>query len=281
VFQFPFLLIPGEKVRWFFVFKAIVVPIAFITVLGWSMHAVGGFAGSPIAQQEATVSGSALGWAFMNALNASLGTYCTLGVNVADFTRYARTPRAQYVQLFIIPVCFILVSFFGIAVTSASKVLYGDYLWNPAAIFAMWTNRAAVFFASASFAISIIGTNISANSISAAVDLMTLCPKYVNLRRGQIIAALIGGWAFVPWNILANAISFLNFMSGYTIWLGPITSIMIAEYWIIKKQKVNVPELYRPHGMYRYWNGINWRALLALCVGFIPVLPGPHLSFLY
>jgi nucleobase:cation symporter-1, NCS1 family len=49
---------------------------------------------------------------------------------------------------------------------------------------------------------------------------------------------------------------------------------MIAEYWIIKQRKVNVPELYRPHGMYHYWNGINWRALLALCVGFAPVLPG-------
>jgi nucleobase:cation symporter-1, NCS1 family len=49
---------------------------------------------------------------------------------------------------------------------------------------------------------------------------------------------------------------------------------MIAEYWIVKKQKFNVPELYRPHGIYRYWNGINWRALLGLCIGFIPVLPG-------
>ena len=205
-------------VRWFFVFKAIVVPIAFLVVMCWSMHAVGGFASSPIAQQEATVSGSVLGWAFMNALNASLGTYCTLGVNVADFTRYAKTPKAQYIQLFIIPVVFILVSFFGIATTSASKVLYGAYLWNPAEIFARWPNRAAVFFASSGFAISIIGTNISANSISAAVDLMTLCPKYINLRRGQILAAFIGGWAFVPWNILASAIAFLNFMAGYTVY---------------------------------------------------------------
>ena len=49
---------------------------------------------------------------------------------------------------------------------------------------------------------------------------------------------------------------------------------MIAEYWIVKKRKFNVPGLYRPHGMYRYWNGLNWRALLALCVGFVPVLPG-------
>ena len=74
-----------------------------------------------------------------------------------------------------------------------------------------------MFFASTAFAISIIGTNISANSISAAVDIMTLCPKHINLRRGQILAALIGGWAFVPWNILASAIAFLNFMTGYTV----------------------------------------------------------------
>jgi nucleobase:cation symporter-1, NCS1 family len=74
VIQFPFLLIPGHKVRWFFVFKAIVVPIAFLAVLIWSMVAVGGFSDSPIAEQQATVSGSALAWTWLNALNASLGT---------------------------------------------------------------------------------------------------------------------------------------------------------------------------------------------------------------
>jgi hypothetical protein len=129
--------------------------------------------------------------------------------------------------LIIIPVVFIIVSFFGIATTSASKVLYGSYLWNPADIFAQWGNRAAVFFASAGFAVSIIGTNISANSISAAVDLMTLCPKYINLRRGQILAAFIGGWAFVPWNILASAIAFLEFMSGYTVLALPSVRLMV------------------------------------------------------
>lgn len=145
---------------------------------------------------------------------------------MGDFTRYARTPKAQYIQMIIIPVCFIPVCFFGIATTSASKVLYGEFYWNPADIFAQWTNRAAVFFASAAFAVSIIGTNISANSISAAVDLMTLCPKYINLRRGQILAAMIGGWAFVPWNILASAIAFLNFMTGYTVLPFP------KDFWI-------------------------------------------------
>jgi hypothetical protein len=236
------------------VFKAIVVPIAFLAVMGWSMGAVGGFTNSPIAEQQATVSGSALGWAFMNALNASLGTYCTLAVNVADFTRYAKSPRSQYVQMIIIPVLFVLVSFLGIATTSASKVLYGEYLWNPADIFAQWGNRAAVFFASAGFAISIIGTNISANSISAAVDLMSLCPKYINLRRGQILASLIGGWVFVPWNILASAIAFLDFMSGYTVPSPPATN----------------PDLARPHNLNNDRGILDNKKTKRQCPGTLP-----------
>jgi len=70
---------------------------------------------------------------------------------------------------------------------------------------------------------------------------MILGPNYINLRPGEILAALIGGWAFVPWNIPASALAFLSFMTSYTvpffsnlrlirqIWLGPITLIMIAE----------------------------------------------------
>jgi NCS1 family nucleobase:cation symporter-1 len=75
----------------------------------------------------------------------------------------------------------------------------------------------------------ITGTNVSANSLSAANDLVAFCPKYINIRRGQIIASLLGCWCLVPWEILANAISFLNFMSAGTIYLGPISAIMMVD----------------------------------------------------
>ena len=137
--------------------------------------------------------------------------------------------NSQYVQLFIIPVAFTLVGFAGIAVTSAGIVLYGDVLWDPLQLIDRWDNRAAAFFASFTFVLATLGTNISANSLSAANDMTVLFPRYINIRRGQAICAILGGWALAPWEILASAQGFLSFMNGYTVFLGPFAGIMVAD----------------------------------------------------
>ncbi len=120
-------------------------------------------------------------------------------------------------QLFIIPTVFTLIGFVGIAVTSAGEVLYGETLWDPLKLIDRWDNRAAAFFAAFSFFIATLGTNISANSLSAANDMTVLFPRYINIRRGQIICAILGGWALCPWEILATAPGFLTFMNGYAL----------------------------------------------------------------
>lgn len=63
-------------------------------------------------------------------------------------------------------------------------------------------------------------------------------------------------------------------MSGYTIILSPICSIMIVDYWLVKRGKIDIPALYRVDGRYYYWNGINWRAALALLCTIPLGLPG-------
>ena len=90
------------------------------------------------------------------------------------------------------------------SVTSAGIVLYGQILWDPLRLIDQWDNRAAAFFASFVFVLTTLGTNISANSLSAANDMTVLCPRYINIRRGQIICAILGGWALCPWEILAK-----------------------------------------------------------------------------
>lgn len=155
-------------------------------------------------------------------------------------------------------------------------------MWNPIEIIELWMasgssgGRAAAAFAAIGLIIVTLGINISANSISAANDLMAFCPKYINIRRGQILAAIIGSWAFVPWKILASAAKFLAFLSGYTIFLGPMTSILMTDYFVVRKTNVSVPDMYNFHGMYRYSPkfGTNWRAVVAFCIGCIPPLPG-------
>ncbi|KAG6873100.1 hypothetical protein C0995_002943 [Termitomyces sp. Mi166 len=228
----PLLLVPPQKIRHFFTAKSIIVPCAWLSILIWAMIKVPSrisLAPSQGPLVETTLSGGSLAWTWLTALNSSLGATATLAINIPDFTRYAKNERAQFVQILIIPTVFTLVGFAGIAVTSSAEFIYGEVLWDPLRLIDRWDNRAASFFASLSFLVSIIGVNIAANSISAANDLMVLFPKYINIRRGQIICALIGGWGLCPWEILATAPGFMSFMSGYTVFLGPFAGIMVAD----------------------------------------------------
>lgn len=195
-----------------------------------------------------------------------------------DFARYSKKPNSPYIQLVVIPIVFIVMMLFGVICANGSKYLYGQVLWDPLQIVDNWTSpggRAAAFFVALAFLIANVGINLSANSISVAVDLSTLFPKYLNLRRAQYVCAILGGWALTPWNILSSAESLLNFMDGYTIWLAPIAGILIADYWVVNRQKVSIPDMYTPKGMYAYekW-GTNWRSAVAFVFGFAPLLPG-------
>lgn len=137
-----------------------------------------------------------------------------------------------------------------------------------------WENRACRFFGAFTFALASLGVNISANSLSAANDFAALAPGYLNIRRGQMLCALFA-WALVPWKILASAGNFLNFMSAYAVFLGPIAAIMAFDFWLIKKRKYDSLALYQPNGIYRYSaGGVNWRAVVAFVVGVAPSLPG-------
>ncbi|GBE88557.1 Uncharacterized permease [Sparassis crispa] len=272
LFQFPFMLLSPQKIRWVFVARAIIVLPAWIAILIWAFVKVPASEG--LFSQKSTLSGSDLSWAWLSALNSALGIYSTLAVNIPDFTRYAKDERAQYVQLIIIPIAFTFVGFIGMAVTSAGILLYGQVLWDPLLLIDHWDNRAGAFFASASFVLATIGTNISANSLSAANDMTVLLPRYINIRRGQVLCAILGGWALCPWEILASASGFLSFMNGYTVFLGPFAGIMVTDYWLLHKGRVDVPSMYRPHGRYRYTFGFNWRAVLAIVCSVPPNLPG-------
>lgn len=215
-------------------------------------------------------------------LNGVLGNYATLGLNIADFSRYSNKPSAQNVQAIVIPVIFTIVGLLGIFTAAASETAYGQILWNPIDIISLWMEsgshggRAAAAFGAIGLIIVTLGINISANSISAANDLMSFCPKYINIRRGQLLAAFIGSWGFVPWKILASAAKFLAFLGGYTIFLGPMTGILMCDYFIVRRGNVSVPDMYNFHGIYRYSPkfGTNWRSVVAFFIGCVPPLPG-------
>ena len=245
--------------------------------MGWCVHKAGG--SGEIFSLKAKVSGSTRAYLWLSCMSSVTGSWSTLACNIPDFSRYARTSKGQYIQLPILPSLFTLCAVIGIVTTSATGVIYGELLWNPLDIISKWLQmghggRAAAFFAATAWYIAQVGTNITANSISAANDLTVLFPRYINIERGCVIAAIVGGWVIVPWKILSSASTFLSFMSGYAVFLAPIAGILASDYWLVHRQHIDVPALYDPHGRYEYWNGINWRALVALLIALAPNLPG-------
>ncbi|KAK9329542.1 permease for cytosine/purines, uracil, thiamine, allantoin-domain-containing protein [Lipomyces starkeyi] len=273
----PIHWIPMHRLKWLFVIKSITTPIVGFAIMGWVIHTVG-VSHTSLWTQKTTLHGSTLAWTFLNGLYANIGSWSTLAVNVPDFTRYAANDKAAFITAFVLPATGALVTFFGVVVAAGSDILYGTIFWDPLLLIDQWTSRggrAAAFFCAFFFLISQIGVNIAANSVSAANDLNCLFPRYVNIRRGQLIVAVLGSWALTPWNILQSAPSFISFMAGYAIWLGPIAGILLSDFYFVHKQKYDVWELYNSHGIYRYnkW-GTNWRAFVAFFIGWVPLLPG-------
>ncbi|KAK8038316.1 cytosine-purine permease [Apiospora phragmitis] len=228
LFVLPFHWIHPRKLRWFFTIKSIVCLPAIFGMLIWACVATGGAGtGNPMFRRGNTLSGSELGWAFMSGLNAMMGNYGTLAVNINDFTRYARSSRRTYVQLFVIPASFMLMAFVGLVIVGSAERVYGELQWDVLSIMTRWNGsgaaRAGTVLAAGSMAMAQVGTNLGANCVSAANDLNALFPRYIDLRRGSYIVAVVGAWVLTPWNILASADALLKFMDGYAIWLAPIT----------------------------------------------------------
>ncbi|KAK9236614.1 permease for cytosine/purines, uracil, thiamine, allantoin-domain-containing protein [Lipomyces kononenkoae] len=273
--QLPILLIPPHKLRWFFIFKAVVVTASSIGVAAGMVK----YASSvgDIWAQEPLVHGSQRAWLILTCMMSSAGGWATMATNIPDFTRYMRGTKGQYWQGLFLPVISTFLAVMAIIATSAGKVVYGQYIWDPSVLASMWTGpkgRTARFFVGFAWVVGQIGTNLSANVITAANDLTSLFPKYINIRRGAIVVTVIGGWVMQPWKIINSAASLLTFMAGLAIFLAPVAGVLASDYWIVKRRKIDVPALYDPHGRYKYWYGINWRAAVAFAISLGPNLPG-------
>jgi NCS1 family nucleobase:cation symporter-1 len=176
------------------------------------------------------------------------------------------------------PLLFFTMSILSAITAACCLAAYGDALYQPYDVVAKWgtsgVGRFCMFVGALAWALGNVTTNITANSISAANDMCSLAPKYINIRRGQIIGITIGVWGFAPWKVLNSASNFLTFMSSYSIVLAPIAALMAFDFFFTKNRKFDIYQLYSPKGIYRYVGGWNWRAYAALCCAIAPNIPG-------
>jgi NCS1 family nucleobase:cation symporter-1 len=246
-----------------------------VALLAWAVDAGGGL--NRILSESARLQQSQTPfWTlFPAALTANVGYWATLSLNIPDFTRYARNQRSQMLgQAFGLPTTMTAFAFIGVAVTSATVVVFGEAVWDPVALLARIGTPAVIVVGAVVVLAAQLTTNMAANVVSPANDFSSLAPKRVSYVTGGLITAVIG-IAMMPWKLYADAAAYIfTWLIGYSSLMGAIGGILIADYWVLRGRTLSVVDLFSLDGRYRYRNGVNSRAMIALGAAIAPVVPG-------
>jgi NCS1 family nucleobase:cation symporter-1 len=239
-----------------------------VVLLGWAMVKAGGFGPMLAAPSKFQTFGEFFK-VFVPSLTGVVGFWATVALNIPDFTRYARSQRAQVLgQALGLPATMTFYSFIGIAVTSATAIIFGQAIWDPVQVLARLGNPIAVVVAMLALLLATLNVNVAANLVSPSNDFSNLSPRLISFRTGGLIACVVGVVVFQPWKLLANYSNYIfNWLVGYSGFLGPIAGVMICDYFVVRKKIILVEDLYQRRGFYEFANGINWRAMAALSAG--------------
>jgi NCS1 family nucleobase:cation symporter-1 len=267
-----------ESIRVLLNIKAPLLIALGVLFLLWAHRRAGGF-GPILSQPSLFAAGQPKAgqfWAyFVPALTGMIGFWATLSLNIPDFSRYAATQRDQVLgQTLGLPLTMALFAFIGIAVTSATTIIFGQTIWNPVDVLKRFDNPVILVIAMLAVCIATLATNIAANVVSPANDFSNLAPRHVSFRLGGLLTGVIG-ILMMPWKLIANPKTYIfTWLGGYGALLGPIGGILIADYFLIRRCKLNLEDLYESDGAYRYSSGISWIAVVSFIAAVLPSLPG-------
>jgi NCS1 family nucleobase:cation symporter-1 len=244
-------------------------------LLWWGIDRGGGL-GRILGESVKLQQGTTPFWTlFPAALTANVGYWATLSLNIPDFTRYAKNQRSQALgQALGLPTTMTAFAFIGVAVTSATVVVFGEAIWDPIVLITRIGTPAVVIVAAVIVLAAQLTTNMAANVVSPANDFASLAPKRISYATGGLITAVLG-ILMMPWKLYADAAAYIfTWLIGYSSLMGAIGGVLIADYWLLRDRTLSLSDLYDPDGTYAYRNGVNWRAMAALAIAIAPVVPG-------
>ncbi|HEX8702198.1 MAG TPA: NCS1 family nucleobase:cation symporter-1 [Myxococcaceae bacterium] len=269
-----FIVKGTESIKFLELYSAPFLIFVGLALLAWAYVKADGF--GPILSQPSklTEPGSFMR-AFIPGLTAMVGFWATLSLNIPDFTRYARSQRDQALgQALGLPGTMVLFSFIGVAVTSATPIIFGEVIWDPVKLLGKVGGPLVTLISMLALSIATLSTNLAANVVSPANDFSNLAPAKISYKLGGIITAVIGALMF-PWKLIESSGGYIfTWLIGYSALLGPIGGIMVADYFLVRRRELVVEDLYKRGGQYEFSAGINWKAMLALAVGVAVNVPG-------
>jgi len=255
-----------------------------LLLLWWVAGKAGGF--GPVLDAPSRFSdGAGFFRFFVPSLTGMVGFWATVALNIPDFTRYATSQKAQaWGQALGLPAAMTLYSFIGVAVTSASVVIFGEPIWDPVVLLGRFNQPLVALVALIALLIATLNTNVAANVVSPSNDFSNLNPRRISFRTGGLITGVLG-LVMMPWRLLSDYSAYIfGWLVGYSGLLGPIAGVMIVDYFLVRRRVLVVEDLYLRGRRYEYSGGFNHRALAALGAGIAVALLGlvlPPLRPLY
>ena len=244
-------------------------------LLGWAAWKAGGLGHVLTASGTLQKQHNNFWKIFPASLTAAVGYWATLSLNIPDFTRYSKSQKSQMLgQALGLPLTMTAFAFIGVAVTSATLLIYGEAIPNPVELIARFNSISVILFATIVIFAAQLTTNMAANVVSPSNDFSNLSPKLISYVTGGLITALIGV-VMMPWKLMGTMGAYIfTWLIGYSGLMGAIAGILICDYWVLRRQKLNLAALFDPKGRYSYRKGFNWLAILALVIAIEPVVPG-------
>jgi NCS1 family nucleobase:cation symporter-1 len=205
---------------------------------------------------------------FIPSLTGMIGFWATLSLNMPDFTRFGRSQREQMIgQVVALPTTMTVFSAMGVFITSATIIIYGEPIWDPTLLARRFDAPIVIAISMFTVIVATLAVNIAANVVSPANDFANAFPRLIRFKTGGLITGILG-ILIQPWRLLANASTYVyDWLIGYSGGLGSIAGVLIADYWLVRKKRLRLEDLYLPNGVYGYQGGWNWRAVVATVVG--------------
>jgi nucleobase:cation symporter-1, NCS1 family len=273
-----------ESIRFLQSYSAPFMLVMSLALLFYMLHRAGGIGPVLSAPSQFTTTAGFLK-VFIPSLTAMVGYWATLSLNIPDFTRYAKNQESQLVgQAIGLPLGMVMYSFLGIAVTSASAVVFGHPIWSPVTLLGMFHQPWIAFVGLVALLVSTLNVNIAANVVSPSNDISNLSPRLISFRAAGLITGFLG-LLMCPWYWMSTFGNYVfGWLVGYSGLLGPVAGIMVCDYVLIRGTQLDSYSLYRRDGVYEYSKGINPAAIVALVFGVAAALVGrfvPRVAFLY
>lgn len=213
------------------------------------------------------------GWAYvyLSGLMGNIAFWATMALNIPDFSRYARSQKDQFWgQMLGMPIPMAFCAFVGAYYAQASKMAFGEAMFDPTMVLYYLDNKIVVLISALGVVAATVTTCVAANVVAPANGISNINPKKITFKMGVVITILIAFFILQAWWIFGSGAAYFTWMNAYGTILSPIAAILIADYWIVKKQRVDVVDLFKgKEGRYWYGGGVNWAAIISWVAAFI------------